>query len=171
LDNSFMKKITYIRGDATNPQSEGNKIIVHVCNSIGGWGRGFVLSLSGKWKEPEAEYRKWAKGELTYKPFKLGQVQFVKVEKDLVVANMIGQEGTHSQNGVPPVRYNAIAECLEKVAEMALKYKASVHLPYLMGAGLAGGDWNRIEEIIIKNLCEKDIDVTAYDFNGVRVKE
>ena len=51
--------IHYLEGDATNPKVPGNKIIAHVCNDIGGWGRGFVLSLSKKWKLPEVAYRRW----------------------------------------------------------------------------------------------------------------
>ena len=35
-------EINYLKGDATNPASSGNKIIVHVCNDISGWGKGFV---------------------------------------------------------------------------------------------------------------------------------
>lgn len=49
--------IKYIIGDATEPQGEGNKIIVHCCNNIGGWGAGFVLSLSKKWLEPGSKER------------------------------------------------------------------------------------------------------------------
>lgn len=157
-----MKPITYLKGDATSPLIEGHKIIIHCCNDLGGWGRGFVLALSKKWKEPEAEYKKWSNGKLNYKPFQLGQVQFVKVEKDIVVANMIGQHGLGVHNGIPPIRYDAIDECLKKVAEIALKYKASICAPRF-GAGLAKGDWNRIEQLIIENLCEKDIDVYIYD--------
>lgn len=157
-----MKNITYLKGDATDPIVEGNKFIIHVCNSVGAWGKGFVVSLSRKWKQPEAEYRKWANGQLDYKPFKLGQVQFVKVEKDIVVANMVGQYDIKPHNGVPPIRYGAIDECLKKVAELALKYKASICAPRF-GSGLAGGLWEEIEKLIIKNLCEKNIDVYIYD--------
>jgi O-acetyl-ADP-ribose deacetylase (regulator of RNase III) len=67
------KEIKYIKGDATAPGASGNKIIVHVCNDIGGWGRGFVMALSAKWKEPEMEYRKWYKSGDN---FKLGEVQY-----------------------------------------------------------------------------------------------
>ena len=49
--------VKYIKGDATNPVSEGNKILVHVCNDVGGWGKGFVIAVSNKWKEPEQQYR------------------------------------------------------------------------------------------------------------------
>jgi len=156
--------INYIKGDATNPIVSGHKIIIHCCNdcSPGQWGAGFVLALSKKWKSPETEYRKWSKGHVTYKPFELGQVQFIKVEKDLVVANMIGQHKLHTQNGAPPIRYAAIDKCLQKVAEIAIQYKASVHSPRF-GAGLAGGSWDKIEELIIKNLCENDVEVYIYD--------
>jgi O-acetyl-ADP-ribose deacetylase (regulator of RNase III) len=83
-----MAKVNYIVGDATNPQTKGNKIIVHVCNDIGGWGKGFVLAISKRWKQPEQQYRAWFKLEDN---FSLGQVQFVQVEEDLWVANLIGQ--------------------------------------------------------------------------------
>ena len=31
--------ITYITGDATRPQEVGPKIIAHICNNLGGWGK------------------------------------------------------------------------------------------------------------------------------------
>ena len=93
-------KINYIVGDATNPQGPGNKIITHCCNDIGGWGRGFVVALSKKWKEPEGSYREWYRnkecqgiGEIT--PFELGEVQFVEINHFTQVANLIGQNLKH----------------------------------------------------------------------------
>ena len=58
-------EIKYITGDATQPVGEGNKIIVHVCNDVGGWGRGFVMALSKRWKEPEMKYREWPRTRKT----------------------------------------------------------------------------------------------------------
>src|SRR5947207_11902994 len=55
--------INYIVGDATQPVGERPKIIVHVCNDIGGWGRGFVTAISKRWPEPEKRYRAWHGGE------------------------------------------------------------------------------------------------------------
>jgi O-acetyl-ADP-ribose deacetylase (regulator of RNase III) len=54
-----MTSIHYVRGDATRPQGEGTKIIVHCCNTVGAWGRGFVLALSRRWLSPERAYRLW----------------------------------------------------------------------------------------------------------------
>jgi hypothetical protein len=54
-----MSGIMYINGDAACPQAKGVKIICHICNDIGGWGKGFVLAISRRWEQPEAEYRAW----------------------------------------------------------------------------------------------------------------
>ena len=157
-----MADIQYIKGDATNPIGDGNKIIIHCCNDCGKWGAGFVLALSKRWKDPEVQYRKWSRGYIFNPPYLLGEVQFVNVETDTVVANMIGQHGVGSVNGSAPIRYPAIAKCLEKVAEVVKKYNCSIHAPRF-GAGLAGGDWKIIEALIVKILCDRGIQVTIYD--------
>jgi O-acetyl-ADP-ribose deacetylase (regulator of RNase III) len=155
-----MESINYIKGDATKPVSSGNKIIVHVCNDIGGWGRGFVLALSARWEKPEQEYRTWVQSN---ENFALGQVQFVQVEQDLWVANMIGQRDVkNNKDGVPPVRYDAIAKALEKVAAFAAEKNASVHMPRI-GCGLAGGTWDKMEPVIIQELINREVPVTVYD--------
>ena len=156
-----MKTIHYIKGDATNPQSSGNNIIVHVCNDIGGWGKGFVLAISNKWKEPEKQYREWFKSQLD---FQLGKVQFVQVEEHIWVANLIGQHKINKdENGNIPIRYHAIETGLSAVAEFAQQLNASVHMPRI-GCGLAGGKWEEIEPIVLRTLINNDIDVTVYDF-------
>jgi len=154
-----MESVKYIKGDATKPVSSGNKIIVHVCNDIGGWGRGFVLALSARWQKPEQEYRRWFQSK---ENFVLGEVQFVKVEDDTWVANMIGQRDVKDKDGVPPVRYEAIAKALQKVAVFAAEKNASVHMPRI-GCGLAGGTWDKMEPIIIQELINRNIPVTVYD--------
>lgn len=156
-----MTNIEYIKGDATNPQQEGNKIIVHICNDIGGWGKGFVMAISKRWKAPEKQYRELFKsGE----NFSLGEVQLVQVEEDLWVANMIGQHKINKdEQGNAPIRYEAVREALEKVGAFATENNASVHMPRI-GCGLAGGKWEEIEPLIISALSNKDIAVTVYDF-------
>lgn len=152
-------QINYIIGDATEPQGEGMKIIPHVVNSGGGWGSGFVLAVSKKWKQPEAAYRMWFKDKET---FKLGETQIVPVDKDLVVANMIGQVMGYI-DGLPPVRYEAIREALKKVKNYCILNSASMHAP-MFGSSLAGGDWKVIEQIIKEEICAYDIPVTIYEF-------
>lgn len=147
-------EINYINGDATAPVGTGNKIIVHVCNDENRWGLGFVLALSKKWRQPEIAYH-------MMKDMILGNVQFVRVEDNIIVANMIGQHSVGFKNGIAPIRYNAIRECLIKVNEEAILTGSSIHCPRF-GAGLSGGSWEIIEQIIKETIT---VPVTVYDFN------
>jgi len=157
--------ITYVVGDATRPQGQGPRVIVHACNDLGGWGRGFVLALSRAYPEPERRYRAWqARGDDDGAPLALGQAQIVPVAPDLWVANVIGQHGVRrtGTDGPPPVRYEAIRQGLARVASFALAHGASVHMPRI-GTGLAGGEWPEIESIVRDELTRRGIAVTVYD--------
>lgn len=156
-----MTSISYQNGDATAPATVGNKIICHVCNDIGGWGKGFVLAISKKWPQPEAGYRQWHR-DRQHNDFALGAVQFVQVEPEVWVANMIGQRGLKRTGGKPPIRYEATEAALVKVAEEAKKLKASVHMPRI-GCGLSGGTWDKIEPIIQRMLGDEAVEVFVYD--------
>jgi len=151
--------ITYLKGDATRPIGNQNKLIIHITNNIGGWGSGFVVAISKRWKEPEQAYR-------ASKPI-LGTVQFVEnidyPDNVITVANMCAQEGTGWKNGIPPIRYESLRTCLQQVAVYALEHKFQIHAPRF-GAGLAGGDWNVIEKMINDELFSKGIPVFIYDF-------
>lgn len=157
--------ISYVQGDATRPQGAGPKIIAHVVNSVGGWGRGFVVAISKRWRGPEAKYRDW---HLHKKGFELGKVLYVPVEPDIWVANMLAQVGYGpngtSQHQTPehsiPLRYEALEACLVDLHKTAQTYNATIHMPRI-GCGLAGGTWDRVEPILAKTLGE--VPVTVYD--------
>ncbi|RPK45303.1 macro domain-containing protein [Streptomyces sp. ADI93-02] len=157
-----MSGITCVRGDATSPQGKGVKLIVHVCNDLGGWGKGFVLALSRRWSEPEAAYRRWHRGR-SGNDFGLGAAQFVQVEPYIWVANVVGQRGIRTGSKGVPVRYEAIDAGLDKVAGKAAELGASVHMPRI-GCGLAGGTWSRGEPLVSDRLVARGIEVTVYDF-------
>jgi O-acetyl-ADP-ribose deacetylase (regulator of RNase III) len=154
-------EINYVVGDATDPQGDGPKVIVHICNDVGAWGKGFVLAISRKWSAPENSYRAWFRGEEAL-PLALGQVQFVQVEPILWIANLIGQHNIRSHDRRPPIRYEAIHQGLAKVAQFAQEVGASIHMPRI-GTGLAGGNWDEIVPIIQNELIFKEIPVTVYD--------
>lgn len=153
--------VRYRRGDATAPPGTGPRIIAHLCNDIGAWGKGFVLALSRRGPEPETAYRAWHR-DRARNDFALGAVQLVPVHPGLWVANMVGQHGIRRAGSLPPIRYEAVEEALGRLAGHALGLEASVHMPRI-GAGLAGGDWPRIEALIEEQLCARGVDVTVYD--------
>lgn len=147
--------IHYIKGDATRPRGDGTKIICHICNDIGAWGAGFVLALSARWDDPEESYRGMSKDER-----KLGNVQIVPVEDDILVANMIGQRDIRpDENGLPPIRYTAVRAALKSVNDLATQINATLHMPRI-GCGLAGGRWEDIESIIKEVVT---VNVYVYD--------
>jgi O-acetyl-ADP-ribose deacetylase (regulator of RNase III) len=157
-----MKTIKYLIGDATHPIGIGNKIIVHICNDIGRWGKGFVLALSKRSKLPETAFHQWY-ADRKSNDYGLGATQFIQINADIWVANVIGQHKI-AVKGDPhiPVRYEAIESGLIAVADKAIELTASIHLPRI-GCGLAGGKWEVVEPIIIDRLCKLDLEVTVYD--------
>jgi O-acetyl-ADP-ribose deacetylase (regulator of RNase III) len=166
--------ITYVTGDATDPQGDGVKIIAHIVNDEGKWGRGFVVALSHRDRIPEDMYRAWhldgkflQRGHL--RPFALGQMQlapYIPSDPHLWVANMIAQHGVRHDPGLPrAVDYIALRICLHQLADIAEDMHASVHMPRI-GCGLGGGTWDEIEPIIHDTLTKRDISVTVYDLKG-----
>ena len=120
------------------------------------------MAISKRWKLPEKQYKDWFK---TKENFNLGEVQFVQVEDELWVANLIGQHKIYTDNnGNQPIRYEAVLLGLEKVRQFALDKNATIHMPRI-GCGLAGGTWDKIEPLIEESLTSKDIDTYVYDFN------
>jgi O-acetyl-ADP-ribose deacetylase (regulator of RNase III) len=159
--SKLLTSIHYVRGDATDPKGDGVKIIAHICNDIGAWGKGFVLALSRRWEDPEASYRAWH-AEGGDANLDLGAVQFVQVEPSLWVANMVGQRGIKRNAAGPPIRYQAVEKCLQQLAVKAIELDASVHMPRI-GCGLAGGEWSQIESLVNEHLCERGVAVAVYD--------
>ena len=151
--------ISFVQGDATLPVGEGQKIIAHVVNDQGGWGRGFVVALSKRYPQSETAYRRWARRPAPDDPpFALGKVQFVAVAPDLWVANMLAQHAYRTPDNPVPLRYDALEHALSAVANFAAEHEATVHMPRI-GAGLAGGDWERIAALIGQCLVEHEVTV------------
>jgi hypothetical protein len=141
-----MIKLHYLIGDATIPIKKP-AMIAHCCNDVGGFGKGFVKSLSERFPKAKQEYYHWFD---TGKP-QLGDVQFVQVTPEVCVVNMIGQHGIRWEGKIPPIRYGALENCLKKAYEKALADNLTFHGPRF-GAVLSGGDWNIIEGIIKRNI-------------------
>jgi hypothetical protein len=162
--------VKVITGDVLDeqyyPHKTGNKLLIHLCNSDGFWAKGFVVALSKKFPQPEAEYRKLVTPAL-------GTVQFVQVQNDIYVGNIIGQQGIRSirdgsPKGCPPIRYDAIYACLEEVSKFAKQNNCVVYCPKF-GAGLASGNWNVVSALL--EVVLKDLDVTVFDLDSLNASK
>ncbi|WP_424217500.1 Appr-1-p processing protein (plasmid) [Streptomyces sp. BI20] len=152
----------HTHGDATHPQGPGPKIVAHLCNDTGGWGKGFVVAVSRRWPEPERAYRRWYRARAD-NDFALGAVQLVPVETEITLANLIGQHGIARAGAARvPIRYDAVARALDTLAEHATALGASVHMPRI-GCGLAGGHWSRVGPLVDAALTARGVPVTVYD--------
>lgn len=158
------KTLKYVTGDVLLPIGDGNKLIIHCCNDLGLMGSGVAKALLTKWPSVKSEYVKWSKKN----DFLLGEIQIVKVDEKIFVANMIGQHGIKSFDNQVPVRYDAIKSCLIKVADFSKINQATIHVPYKMGSDRAGGEWGIIEDLLIECLCREGILVVVYDLQGGR---
>lgn len=147
--------ISYLVGDATEPVI-GPSIICHVCNNLGVWGAGFTGALSRRWREPEQRYR--AEFAKSLKPIS-GEVQIVRVQAGLYVANMIAQDGLPSRLRPCVIDYRALRNCLNWLARYAER-DWSFHMPRI-GCGIAGGRWADVLAIVAEELSA--FHVTVYD--------
>lgn len=165
-----MIKPVFLNGDCTYPIGDGIKIIAHIVNNRGSFGKGFVTAISKKSKFPEIEYKKWYKnGIYLDQPFALGNIQIIPISHDIAVSNMIAQDGYFSTFNPVPCQYNALEQCLIKLVDyiktFGVEKKVSIHIPYLMGCGLGHGNWELVLSILITFICENDINLYIYNFN------
>lgn len=168
--------ISNIKGDLfyNVKNVKGNIIIPHVCNNIGAWGSGFVVPLGKKYPDARTAYLNWYKGEGWYGSgdFVLGNVQIIQVDNNVFVANMLAQDGitsgsTGDRSRVVdrPLRYDALFQCMDSVAEFAksIDPQAVIHCPKF-GSGLAGGYWGFILNMIEDIWDKRGLDTVVYTY-------
>lgn len=115
-------------------------IIVHQVNNLGVMGAGLALQIRKKYPKVFEAYRKTAQ--------ELGKVQLVKIGENKYICNMFSQNGISRHKRT--TNYEAMEECIATIVEYAKENEYSIAIPYKIGCGLAGGDWNKVKDIIEK---------------------
>ncbi len=114
-------------------------IIVHGCNARGVMGSGVAKQVKETY--PAAYHEYLASGH------RLGHISHYKVSENLIVVNAVTQ-ADYGRNGERYVSYDAIDECFKRIRQLQCTIGiGEIHFP-LIGAGLGGGDWYIISEII-----------------------
>jgi len=161
-------RITYLKGDATQPIGTGKKIIAHVVNdATSNWGgRGFAQAIKVKWPSAQDAFRAW----VTEKPerLSLGSVHIADVSPEIAVASMVCQKG-YGISTKPRLRYFALETCLRLLNQAAIDRSASIHMPRV-GTGQAGGSWFLVHELITAALLSETVPVSVYDLPGAEEK-
>lgn len=133
-------------------------IIVQGCNAQGVMGSGVAKDLRDRYPENYTVYKAAfdRHKQKTGKTLALGRVIWYTVSKEepkLAIANAITQEFYGRNPNIQYVDYEAVRSAFRQVATEARKHNLPVHYP-LIGAGLGGGRWDVIAEIIEAELIE-----------------
>lgn len=134
-----MKPLNVVGGDLLRQQTG---ILVHQVNARGVMGAGLARQLRGAYPAVWKDYREsFESGRLS-----LGTAVFSQVKEGLWVASVVGQDGYGRQGA--HTDYEALRSGLRLVRRFSRLAGLPVFVPYLLGCGLAGGDWMRVSEII-----------------------
>lgn len=133
--------------------------IGHQVNCHGVMGAGLAKQLRNKSKLVFSSYKSLC--DRSDPRELLGTVQVVRVAENKYVANIFGQlnYGRSKLN----TDYDALRKALVQLKTEAEYYDKSIALPYGIGCGLAGGDWDVVYRLIDEVF--EDYDVTLYKFN------
>ena len=151
-------------------------IIAHCCNCQGGFGSGIAGQIRREFpyayqafsedvRSPEDKLGTYTLGL----PFEQVNARLDNI-KNYNIFNLYGQL-EYGPGDKQYINYNAFLQSMilmfEKITDWKSKSTKSfkVGMPYLIGCGLAGGDWNVVEELILNVSCQYNNDIYLYRFN------
>ena len=154
----------------------GLQVIGHQTNCLGVMGAGIAKQIKARNPELFKAYVRYCKRYPDAHNI-LGTVQMVPTDDgSQMVANIFGEYSfcesiaPYDEGGKPRhTDYDALKEALHRLRTwMVLNDKTTVGLPYKLGCGLAGGDWDGVVYPMIKKEFEDDDDITLYivKYNG-----
>jgi len=171
-----MNNVSYIDGDLIKLAKEGKfDVIAHGCNCHSTMGAGIAPQMAKAFGCDRFEMELYGTdinklGNIDYQTFVLGENAIWSLEDfknnrnepELTVVNAYTQFNygrNHANGDAKPLSYEALTLCMKK---MNVVFSGKhIGLPKI-GAGLAGGDWNKIESIIKREL--KDCKVTIVNY-------
>ena len=164
--------MTILKGNLITMALNGEfDVIVHGCNCFNRMRRGIGVDMAREFKadivdnehhkSKDEDYEEWHKSEL------LGNIEWynpnedfdlVNVPRDLTVVNAYTQY--HWDSNGSPLDYEALILCMRKINHQFLG--KHIGLPKI-GCGLAGGDWNRVREILERELVNCNVTVVEFE--------
>lgn len=165
-----------IEGDLIKLALEGRfDVIGHGCNCLSTMGAGIAPQMARAFGCDKFEMETWGPtieklGNVDYQTFVLGENTMWNLadadnklnEPEVTVCNLYTQYsyGRNHRDGVSkPLDYEALTICMRK---MNILFKGKhIGLP-MIGAGLAGGNWERIKQIIQDELSNCTVTIVIY---------
>lgn len=138
-----MHKIEYRQGDILTTDITH---IVHGCNSLGVMGSGVAKAIRDKYPQAYRDYN----DVYNSNGLELGDAVFSVQDDGKIIVNAITQKNFGRSSNKVYVSYWAIAEVFRKIESFDIK---EIAMPKI-GSGLAGGNWDTIEQIIENTLTK-----------------
>lgn len=141
-----IKMIEIVEGNLLNATED---IIEHQVNCKGVMGSGLAKQIKSKYNGVYLQYKRECDEELKRSggtQFLLGHTLNVEVGKGKYVSNLFGQDGYGRDTMYTD--YPSLKRALIKLEKFARKNNLTVALPYGIGSGLAGGNWETVYKII-----------------------
>ncbi len=146
-----MVMINEITGDLVK-QAEEFDVIVHGCNCFCTMKSGIAPQIKAKWPEAYEADLQTKSGDNS----KLGTISCTTNTIPIVVNAYIQyQYGRSKQH----CNYQALRSCFKEIKRRYSGYK--IGLPRI-GAGLAGGDWNTIQQILKEELQHENVTIVKW---------
>ena len=162
--------IHVVKGDIFNTHCN---IICHQVNCQGVMGHGIAKQVKEKYKGVFNEYKRYCDAHADNREAMPGEALIIDIDDGAAVldwlvdkerkyiANIFGQltYGTGLRTD-----YKALVLGLEVVANFAKEHNLSVAIPYKIGCGLAGGDWNKVNILIEGVFAGTGLEVLMYRY-------
>jgi O-acetyl-ADP-ribose deacetylase (regulator of RNase III) len=147
----------HVIGDLLKAEAD---VIVHQVNCQGVMGAGVAKQIREQFPTTYIKYKDFCYPYKNNTSALLGKCLYVQ-EEPFVICNAFGQD-FYYRNTVQ-TQYDKLAECFRDIAEK--DHGKRVALPWKIGCGLAGGDWDIVQKMIYDILAvEGECKVTLYEF-------
>jgi len=157
------KTLKLVRGDLLKLAKQNKfDLIIHGCNCFHAMSGGIARAITTEWPEASLTDDLTPKGDET----KLGTYSSVDVRGRIILdSRSINYEfkiiNAYTQfNPGTDVNYDAIRDALHNIHN-DFPPDVAIGIPRI-GAGIAGGDWQKIENIIIEELPDRDVTIVAF---------
>ncbi len=145
-----------INGDALEFR---DGIICHQTNYHGVMGAGIAASIRDRLLT-KRQYEIYVETCEAWGRDLLGHVQFLKCRRDdVIIANCFCQDEELESDDGNITSYTNMRRCFTKVRNLAMRGHHRICIPYKMGCGIAGGDWQEVRAIIEKVFGKTDLEV------------
>lgn len=158
-------KIVETTGDLLTSDAD---MLLHQTNCLGIMGGGIALQIRKKWPDEVFEpYAKLCNEHKNHPEDLLGTIQQCPIQNNQCIVNVFSQLGFSNQS--VQTDYDALEKALMSLVDfinLNTNIK-KVAFPKFFGCGIAGGDWNVVQPIIINTLklCSNKITVEFWEFN------